>query len=310
MEVKRLFLFAGYDNQGIIDDTLLHYLRYLSGYGDIIFVMDNVAANAELNKLNDIPNILYRTAERHGEYDFGSYKRGYQWADKHDLLNKYDWIYLVNDSVYGPLFDIRNTLEDLESRGVDLTGMIDFVNKFTPVQVQSWFVGLSRRVVNEQFFKDFMNGIQAQTDKQLIVLKYEVGLSQLILQHGYKMSTFISGEKGDAVHRIYEQPLKMLKKGLPFIKKQALMNLQGMQYLHPYTTEVFVDEIYHNASRTGVKINVIRTEKPRYEKYYRLTFLSIPILTIYRQLHDNGMLVCYKVYIFDFVPVIKILLNR
>lgn len=309
MEVKRLFLFASYDKQGIIDDTLLHYLRFLSDYGDIIFVMDNVAANAELKKLNKIPNILYKLAERHGEYDFGSYKRGYQWACKKRLLKKYDWVYLVNDSVYGPLFDIRRILEDLESRGVDLTGMIDFTNNFTPIQVQSWFVGLSRRVATSDFIKSFMEEIKSQTDKQLIVLKYEVGLSQVVLRHGYKMSTFISGERGEPQHRVYDTPLEMLRIGLPFIKKQALVNLHGMQYLYPFTTELFVDQIYYNALRTGVRLIPLvnkQYEKPKYEKSYRLTIWSIPLITVYRQRHDTGGLTCYKVYLFDYIPVLKV----
>ena len=213
MGVRRLFLFASYDKQGVIDDTVLHYLRCLSGYGDIVFVMDNIAPNAELNKLNDIPNVLYKLAERHGEYDFGSYKRGFQWAQKNKILSKYDWVYLVNDSVYGPLFDIKKILENLESSGADLVGMIDFKNKFTPVQVQSWFVGLSRKVANASFISNFMKNIRPQTDKQLIVLKYEVGLSQMILRRGYKMATFISGENGDLIHRVYDKPLELLKEG-------------------------------------------------------------------------------------------------
>lgn len=310
MEMKRLFLFAGYDAQGIIDDTLVHYLRCLSAYGDIVFVMDNTTPNAELNKLNDIPNILYRHAERHGEYDFGSYKRAYQWADNNGILSKYDWIYLVNDSVYGPLFDIRGILDDLESRGVDLTGMIDFTNKLTPIQVQSWFVGLSRRVATEPFIKKFMNSVQAQTDKQLIVLKYEVGLSQEILRHGYKMATYISGEVGDTCHRIYKQPLQMLKEGLPFIKKQALKDLQGLQYLYPYTTDVFVDEIHRDAVRVGIKVATTCYVKPSYEKNYRLTLWGIPLLTIYRQRHDSGDTACYKAYVFDFIPVLKVFLKK
>lgn len=310
MKIKRLFLFAGYDKQGIIDDTLIYYLKMLSGYGDIVFVMDNVAPNAELNKLNNIPNILYKSAERHGEYDFGSYKRGYQWADKNGTLKKYDWVYLVNDSVYGPLFDIRGILEDLESRNVDLTGMIDFTNKFTPIQVQSWFVGLSNKVANSDFIRSFMDNISSQTNKQLIVLKYEVGLSQVILRHGYKMSTLISGENGDVVHRIYEEPLNMLKAGLPFIKKQGLKNLQGMQYLYPFTTDFLVDAIYRNAVRTGLPLAEFHYEIPKYKKSYRLTLFSIPLLTIYRQRHDNVDTVCYKAYIFDFIPVMKILLRK
>lgn len=310
MEIKRLFLFAGYDAQGIVDNTLLHYLRCLSGYGDIVFVMDNDAAESEVDKVASIPNVLYAVATRHGEYDFGSYKRAYDWADKNGLLNKYDWVYLVNDSVYGPLYDIRPILDDLESRGVDLTGMIDFSNKCTPVQVQSWFVGLSRRVATSDFMHVFMKNIRAQSDKQLIVLKYEVGLSQIILRHGYKMSTLIKDENSDVKHLIYDCPLEALKLGLPFVKKGAVANLPGLQYLYPYTTEKFVDDVYHNITRSGLSVAVIEPERPRYNKSYRLTLLSIPLVTIYRQRHISTAITCYKVYLFDFLPIFKILTKR
>ena len=40
MCAKRLFLFAGYDKSGIIDNTLLHQIRALSELGDVIFVME------------------------------------------------------------------------------------------------------------------------------------------------------------------------------------------------------------------------------------------------------------------------------
>ncbi len=310
MDVKRLFLFAAYDKQGIIDNTLLHYLRALSGLGDIVFVMDSDVAESEFAKLKQIPNILHAVATRHGEYDFGSYKRAYQWADSRGLLQSYDWIYLVNDSVYGPLFDISRILADLESRGVDLTGMIDFQNKQTPVQVQSWFVGLSSDLANQKFIRKFMDGVRTQENKQLIVLKYEVGLSTIALQHGYKMSTLISGEVGDDKHRIYDCPLTMLKCGLPFLKKNAVANLPGLQYLYPYTTVSFVDDIYHNLMRSGLTIAVTESERPKYQKSYRLTCLSIPLITIYRQRHASSALTCYKVVLFDFIPVFKILIHK
>jgi len=304
MQNKRLFLFAGYDKDGVIDITLMHYLRSLSALGDIILVMDCNVSDTELAKLSEIPNILHVSAARHGEYDFGSYKRAYQYADEHKLLNKYDWIYLVNDSVYGPLSDISGMLNDLESRGVDLTGMIDFINMPTPLQVQSWFVGLSRQVATADFLCDFMNSVCAQGTKQLVVLKYEVGLSQIILQHGYRMSTYISGENGEVCHTLYDKPIEMLKAGLPFVKKTALQNLYGLQYLYPYTTDKMVDMIYRHAVRVGLPFT--KSNIPQYRKHFRLTVFSIPLWTVYCQQQESCKWVCYKAYLFDFIPVGKI----
>ena len=82
-----------------------------------------------------------------------------------------------------------------------------------------------------------------------------------------------------------------------------------MQYLYPYTTEVFVDQIYRNAVRTGISLvplAVTQFEKPKYEKWYRLTLWGIPLLTIYRQRHDTGGVTCYRAYLLDYVPLIKV----
>lgn len=308
MEIKRLFLFAGYDKDGIIDETLLHYLRCLSQLGDIVFVMDSNATPTELNKVKDIPNVLYAVATRHGEYDFGSYKRAYMWADEQGILNNYDWVYLVNDSVYGPLFDVKPVLLDLESRGVDLVGMTDYQDRRTLPHIQSWFVGMTRRVATADFMREFMAGIHRETEKALIVLRYEVGLSQTVLRHGYKMSTIIAGQNGDVCHALYACPTHALHANVPFIKKAGLQNLGGLLYLYQYTTEKFADAIKQNATRTKLPITTARTEasEPRYRKYYRLTIWSVPLLTIYRQKQDNISLVCYKSYLFDIIPLCKI----
>ena len=44
---KRLFLFAAYDKNNVIDDTVVHYVKHLSSLGDVIFVMDNHLSQSE-----------------------------------------------------------------------------------------------------------------------------------------------------------------------------------------------------------------------------------------------------------------------
>ncbi len=38
---KCLFLFAGYDQESIIDDAMVYYVSCLSKHGDVIVCMDN-----------------------------------------------------------------------------------------------------------------------------------------------------------------------------------------------------------------------------------------------------------------------------
>ncbi len=303
---KRLFIFAGYDKDCIVDETLLHYLRSLSDLGDIIFVMDNNLPDTEIAKVKSIKNILSVTATKHNEYDFGSYKRGFQYAVENKKLKKYDWIYFVNDSVYGPLFDLKDILGNIESRNADLIGITDYTALRTPIHVQSWFVGISQRVANEQFLADFMNSVRHEDSKLMIISKYEVKLSQLILSHGYKMATFISGQDGAISHEMYEFPLNMIKRGVPFVKKHALHAVNGLHFLHPCTTNKIIDDIYKHTVRNKIPL----VGDTMYKKMFRLTLFGMPFFAIYRQKPQNALWRNYKVCLFDKLPILKISTNK
>ena len=299
---KRLFIFAAYDKDNIIDKTLLHYLHALSKLGDIIFTMDNDTAASEMKKLSDIPNILHTTAVRHNEYDFGSYKRGYIWARDNKILNKYDWIYLVNDSVYGPFYDLGPALTTLESRGVDLIGMCSSEIDAFPPHVQSWFVGLSKKVANADFFRNFITNVTHQNDKGLIVLKYEVRMSRLIKDHGYEMSVLFNDR--DAV--IYQSANPVLNAGVPFVKKATMKSIRQIEFLTPYTEETFSNEITNYATRHKILNQEVLI---KYKKIYRFSFLGIPIFSIWHQESSWGSN-NYKVYIFDKMPVFNIVRSK
>ena len=58
---KRLFIFAGYDANGIIDDALIHYVRALSRHGDIVLCMDSDCKKSELDKIK--PFVLVKATD-------------------------------------------------------------------------------------------------------------------------------------------------------------------------------------------------------------------------------------------------------
>lgn len=305
---KRLFLFAGYDRDGIVDETLTYYLTALSKLGDIVFVMDNDTNDAELKKIKQIPNVLYAHAQRHNEYDFGSYKRAYIWARDNNILKKYDWIYLVNDSVYGPLNSLTPLLEILESHGAELTGMTEYQDKNTPSHIQSWFVGLKQSIFLDPLFDSFMLDISKESNKADIICKYEVGMSRRLLRKGFQMFALMYNNS-ETEHIMYDTPNKALNQGIPFIKKRGISKLEGIYNLYPHTDDVkLVDYIVENMKRNNIRMPDIddKNKNYKYRKNFRLTLFGIPIVTIYRK----KRFVEYKVCLFDRVPLIKINLHK
>lgn len=220
MKPKRLFLFAGYDKNGTIDPALVYCVRALSQSGDVIVFMDSDCPKSELQKLNKIT--LYAHGVRHGEYDFGSYKRAYVWATENLNLSDYDFVYMVNDSVYGPLYNIAPYLERMENMGTDGFGMVKNPNTDHP-HIQSWFIGLRPSIFLSNWYDTFIRSVTKLASKGQITRQYEHGLSKKILAHNLTWKCLYTVKN----RGIYNQVKKLYIAEMPFMKKLAFTRHYG-----------------------------------------------------------------------------------
>ena len=217
---KRLFLFAGFNAQHIIDDALVYYVRALSKCGDVVLCMDSDCSDAELQKL--APYVLHATARRHGEYDFGSYKRAYMYATDTGILDKYDFVYMVNDSVYGPLMDIKPSLIKMERTNCDAFGLVYNPLASRP-HIQSWFIGMRKNVFLSPWYDEFMRAITHQNDKGAITYIYEQGFTEMLRTHGVKFACLYNCPG----RSVYNNVAALFRRGMPFMKKVAFTRADG-----------------------------------------------------------------------------------
>lgn len=217
---NRLFLFAAYDAGGYIDPALVEYVRHLCTYGDIALYMDANAPDTELKKLS--PYVIFARTTRHGEYDFGSYKRAYLHMRDAGLLQNYDIVYLVNDSVYAPVRPIGPVLEEMESGNFDLFGPVLNPHHDHP-HIQSWFVGMRRDVFLSKWFDTFLSSVAPQPSKGMVTRVYEHGLSRLAAQHGARIGAIYSVSR----RGIYNRILYLHRRGMPWIKRAAFIRHNG-----------------------------------------------------------------------------------
>ncbi len=249
---RRLFIFAAYDKDNIVDDSVMFYLRALSGLGDIVFMADNDLSDDELARVRMVPNVLYAGAMRHGEYDFGSYRRAFGWAKNAEILNNYDWVWFVNDSVYGPVGNLDKYLAELESYGAQFVGMLANSDKNTPLHIQSWFMGICRDLARQDFVHDFWQGVKRLENKNQICMKYEVGFSELMRTHGIGFKALLI-QNSHKCNMVYRKPCRALRAGLPFIKKSALKNMFGFDVVARFVkNQTLLNAIIENANRCGV----------------------------------------------------------
>lgn len=218
--MKRLSIFASYDVDNIIDDYIIFYLKELSKFSDIIYVSDCNIIEKELDKIKNY--CIHIINGRHGEYDFGSYKRGFIYANENNILKNYDYLILCNDSVYGPFFNLENIINSLESKNTDVYSMFHcFKDNINNEHLQSYFISMNKNVFLSYWYFDFINSIHKEDNKDDIIFKYEEGMTSLFKKHGCSICSFLdSSIIEDKINSNipYYYPFQSINHGFPFLK--------------------------------------------------------------------------------------------
>lgn len=180
---KRVCVFAHYDQDNKIDEYVYYYLRELLIVAEkLVFVTVSDISFEDIQRLNNL-NIDVIKRENIG-YDFYSYKVGIESFD----ISDFDELILCNDSVYGPLFPMKTIIDKMENKKCDFWGITEGFKIHR--HLQSYFVVYKKRVFDSSSFKDFWKNMKVLGDKDLIVERYEIGLSKLLLENGLQMATF------------------------------------------------------------------------------------------------------------------------
>lgn len=219
--MKRAAIFAHFDKNNKIEDFVIYYLKELKKISeDIVFVSDSNINENELVKISNLTakNII----GHHGEYDFGSYKKGYQYLKNNDLLNQYDELIFANDSCYAPLFPFSDMFNKMREKNCDFWGATKNYcteDKKDKEHVQSYFLAFRPQVFNSQIFDDFISSIQKEENKNLIIEKYEIGLSVYLKNNGFTSDCYSQLSKKFIGAEIKGYRKLILKDKVPFIKR-------------------------------------------------------------------------------------------
>ena len=208
---KNLCLFAGYDKNGLVDDYVLHSISSFSKFCDVYYCADCEMKPESLDRLK--PFVKKSFAHRHKKYDFGS------WSEliKHigwETIEKYENLILVNDSVYGPFYDIQKVVKNFSNSNYDFYGFTPNPKRLT-YHIQSYFFIFKHNIITDKIFQNFFDNIISVQNKVEIIKKYEKGLSYLLYKNGYKSDTFI--KKADCYY-----PNKIIKQTQTRSTKYAL----------------------------------------------------------------------------------------
>ncbi|MCL3816992.1 rhamnan synthesis F family protein [Aeromicrobium wangtongii] len=245
--VRRACLVAGFDADGVIDPSAVELITELSGYGDVFYLFDGYLPPSELAKLADVTAGAW--AIRHAAYDFGSYSKLATELVGWERLEEYDEVVFANDSCFlvRPLAEVFATMDARECDwwGLQATkGMVDSpgrpesqIDRPVPIErvrsemldefeldpvytfhLGSYFLAFRRPVLDSPDFRRLIGSVVQQRGKRLVVLKYEVGLTHLLVGRGFAFDTYM--DKLYPFHPMFsEWYFSMLEQGFPLLKR-------------------------------------------------------------------------------------------
>ncbi len=277
--MKRLAIFAHYDKQCIIDEYVVFYLESLKKNVDkIIFVSDCILSSTELKKIDHL--VFQTICEEHGEYDFGSYKRGFALLNQqfqNELLEA-DELVFANDSCYC-LRSLESIFLDVESNDCDVWSLGDDyenpqVSSFYLTKryyLQSYFIVFRKSVFLESFFHNFLNGVKKLEHKHQIIFEYEEGLGRLLTANNKKLFAYFAANR--VAHYLCDNYVNKVGELVDLIKNNSHYNDSEALYLI-------------NGSFDISRMNYIHSNK-----FYFLLELGFPLL--------KRAIICQNISTFD-----------
>ncbi|WP_276503920.1 rhamnan synthesis F family protein [Terrimonas pollutisoli] len=159
--------------------------------------------------------------------DFGAW----QWAMRNKMVpDDTEHLFLANDSVFGPFFDMRPIIESMTSDpSIDFWGLTDSYE--TEWHLQSYFMGFSRKAFTSDAFRSIFNQDFGVLGKKKIISKGEIFLSQSLLKNGlpgkayFSYDNFILQSKGinhNPTHFFWRELI--CEHNFPFVKRDLVVS--------------------------------------------------------------------------------------
>jgi len=182
--MARALILAHHDRDGMVDDHVVQSLRAYRVVVDHLVVVSTSARVLPDSAASLVDRFISRPNEG---YDFCSWRAGLEGLGG---ASAFDVLLCVNDSVYGPLFDLGPALADSRLADADFGGMClstqDPAGGSAPrPHLQSWFLIFRRPVLESDAFRVFWEGVVPLDRKCDIVERYEIGLSEQLVEAGF-----------------------------------------------------------------------------------------------------------------------------
>ncbi|MBM7180654.1 alpha-L-Rha alpha-1,3-L-rhamnosyltransferase [Streptococcus suis] len=247
--MSRLLIYVHYNKYDAISDHVMYQLKEMNPlFSKVIFISNSQLSEKYVSVLFS-KNLIQEFIQRENiGYDFAAWKAGLE-LEGLDNLEKYDSVTVMNDTCFGPLWDIVGYYEKYENDPeIDFWGMTNHAevkghNLYIPEHLQSYFISFKKRLATSNVFRKFWESVVAHTDVQKVIDEYETQYTKIFMKAGFTYTAVLDTVPihQDYFHRNFtiHYPQVLLDYKVPFIK---IKTFDLSQHLSPYTLKTIEEK--------------------------------------------------------------------
>lgn len=230
---RRLLLFVHYNRWGDLADYVVYLLQHVRKiFARVVLISNSPLSETARMPLEGLYDDFFQR-ENTG-FDFLAWKEALA-REGRARLAAYDSVTLMNDSCFGPLFDLEAVYRRMEAQGADFWGLSNHAtahvdrqsalanNGVIPEHIQSYFLSFGKKTFLSDAFHTFWKNVHCENNIYSVIKKYETQLTPSLTKAGLSASVLLdtAGLEQKFPDKATWEPEVLLAAHVPFLKIKA-----------------------------------------------------------------------------------------
>lgn len=268
--MNRLLIYVHFNKFDAISSHVIYQLENMNPlFSKVVFISNSQLSQKHVDSLfekNLIDDFLQRP---NSGYDFAAWHDGMKRIG-FDKLSSYDSVTVMNDTCFGPLWDMNGYYERFEAdTEVDFWGMTNHKevkagNIYIDEHLQSYFISFKNRLVTSNVFQDFWKEVKSYDDVQMVIDHYETKYTKIFRNAGFNYKAILDTTNLEGFFHCnftIHYPHVLLENKVPFIK---IKTFDLSQHLSPYTLKAIEASSAYPVSLIDSHMSQVSTPTPPY----------------------------------------------
>lgn len=232
---KRLAIYFFFDKEGIVDRYVPYFLKDLKkNVSDLLIVSNGAPTKEGEQTLKEYGELFVRD---NTGFDVWAYKEAlehYGW----EALEQYDEVILLNSTIMGPVFPLKETFDRMDARDVDFWGMTMYFRQdrdssgcccygYIPDHIQSHFIACRKSLVKSREFHEYWENMPMIHSYWESVGKHEMVFTKYFEDLGFKSALSVDMEdlRGFSSYPLMMCPTKLItERRCPIFKRRMFFH--------------------------------------------------------------------------------------